>query len=292
MTIRDIRLDGSTFPIKEFKLDWMVPNPAICMIAKKGSGKSWVVRSILKHFESIPGGIIISPTDKMTSFYGKFFPDVYIHYEYKTDILESAFYRQDKMIQKCKEKLKLGKKVDPRAFLIMDDCLSSKGSWMRDKPVLQMLFEGRHYKIMYILTMQFPLGITPELRTNFDYVFLLAEDFYSNQKRLYDHYAGMFPDFKTFRDVFMEITKDHGCMVIVNRGARSNFLDKVFWYKAGAESFDSFGCKQFNKFHNDNYDKDWKERSKPFDINKIAEDKKRNKTRIKVEKLTNDVFVQ
>ncbi len=292
MTIRDIRLDGSTFPIREFKLEWMVPNPAICMIAKKGSGKSWVVRSILKHFESIPGGVIIAPTDKMTAFYGKFFPDVYIHYEYKSEILDSAFYRQGKMIDKCKEKLAKGKKVDPRAFLIMDDCLSSKGTWMRDAPVLKMFFEGRHYKIMYILTMQFPLGIIPELRTNFDYIFLLAEDFYSNQKRLYDHYAGMFPDFKTFRDVFMEITKEHGCMVIVNRGARNDFLDKVFWFKSKEEKFATLGCRQFNQFNKDNFDKEWDKRSKPFDIVKLAEDKKKNKSRIKVEKLSHDVTLQ
>jgi hypothetical protein len=288
MTIRDIKIDGSTAPLREFLLAWMVPNPAICMIAKKGSGKSWVVRSILKHFDDIPGGMIIAPTDKQTVFYGKFFPDVYIHYEYRSELLESLFFRQERIIDKCRAKIKEGKKVDPRAFLIMDDCLSSKGTWMRDVPISKMFFEGRHYKIMYILTMQFPLGIIPELRTNFDYIFLLAEDFYSNQKRLYDHYAGMFPDFKTFRDVFMDITKDHGCMVIVNRGSRSDFLDKVFWFKSKEEKFTSFGCKQFNQFHKNNYDEKWRERHKPFDINRLADEKKRNKSRIRVEKIHGD----
>ena len=79
------------------------------------------------------------------------------------------------MIEKMKEKEKEGKNIDPRGFILMDDCLSKKGSWMKDQPIMELLFNGRHYRLMYMLTMQFPLGITPELRCNFDYIFLLKE---------------------------------------------------------------------------------------------------------------------
>lgn len=280
MPTKDIEIDGNALPIREFQLEWMVDNASICMIAKRGSGKSWVVRSILNHYKRIPGGVIIAPTDKMNSFYGKFFPDTYIHYEYKSEIIEKILYRQEKIIQKAKEKAIKGKKCDPKAFLIMDDCLSSKGTWLKDEPIMKMFFDGRHYKLMYILTMQFPLGITPELRCNFDYIFLLAEDFQSNQKRLYDHYAGMFPSFFSFRQVFVDLTDDYGSMVIVNRGSKKNFLDKVFWYKANNNKIDSVGNSQFNKFHNDNYDKDWREKNKPFNINDFVESKKKNKINV------------
>lgn len=283
MAIKDVKLDGNSLPIREFKLEWMVDHPSICMIAKRGSGKSYVCRSIINHFRDIPGGVIIAPTDRMSSFYGKFFPELYIHYKYSTTIIESILFRQREIIEKAKEKAKLGKKVDPRAFLIMDDCLGSKGTWAKDECIMEMFFNGRHYKVMYILTMQFPLGIKPELRCNFDYIFLLAEDFYSNQKRLYDHYAGMFPNFNSFRQVFVEVTNDYGSMVIVNRGTRTNFLDKVFWYKADTEPITHIGSKQFNKYHNSNYDQNWKKKSKPFDIATFVEGKKN--TRICVSKI-------
>jgi hypothetical protein len=195
-------------------------------------------------------------------------------------------YRQTQIIEKAKEKARRGKKCDPRAFLIMDDCLSSKGSWMKDETIMQMFFDGRHYKIMYILTMQFPLGITPELRCNFDYIFLLAEDFQSNQKRLYDHYAGMFPSFPSFRQVFVDLTDDYGCMVIVNRGSRKNFLDKVFWYKAIDDNIDQIGCNQFNEFNKNNYDKHWREKNKPFDITQFVDSRRKDK--INVAKIAND----
>jgi hypothetical protein len=291
MTIKDIKLDGTSVPIREFKLSWMVPNPSICMLAKRGSGKSWVVRSILNYFNDLPGGVVIAPTDRMNTFYGNFFPEVYIHYQYRSDIIEKILFRQETMIQKAMEKAKQKKKVDPRAFLVMDDCLSSKGTWMKDEPIMKLFFDGRHYKIMYILTMQFPLGISPELRCNFDYIFLLSEDFYSNQKRLYDHYAGMFPDFRSFRDVFNEVTNDYGAMVIVNRGSRKNFLDKVFWFKASDEKMDNFGCRQFSEFNKNNYNPKWRYSSHPFDINKFVLNKDK-KSKIRVEKLTNQHIIQ
>ena len=178
MGIKDIELkDGNKLPIRQFKLENMVENPAIVMIAKRGSGKSWVVRAILHHFRSVPCGIVIAPTDRMNSFYNDFFPDSYIHYEYKSDIMTKLLQRQIMMIEKKKQRQKMGKKLDARTYCIMDDCLSSKGSWMRDQPIQELLYNGRHYEIMYILTMQYPLGITPELRSNFDYIFLLKEEY-------------------------------------------------------------------------------------------------------------------
>jgi len=117
--------------------------------------------------------------------------------------------------------------------------------------------------------MQYPLGIKPHYRSNFDYIFLLAEDFYTNQKRIFEHYAGMFPNFKIFRDVFMEATKDYGCMVIVNKGSRSNILDKVFWYKASITDDDDIiiGSKSYRNFHKNNYDEKYDD-----DKNKVIDE--------------------
>jgi hypothetical protein len=287
---KNVKIGGNLkLPIKEFLFESMCENPAIVMIAKRASGKSWVCRSILKHFKDIPVGIIIAPTEKMASppFYSDFFPDSYIHYDYKSEIIEKILYRQDVMIEKMKEKEKKGIIIDPRGFILMDDCLSKKNSWMKDQPIMELLFNGRHYRLMYMLTMQFPLGISPALRCNFDYVFLLNEDFYSNLKRLYDHYAGIFPTFDSFRQVFKEVTSNFGAMVIVNRGAGSSFLDKIFWYKATDEKLDNMiGCDQFVDFHKNNYDENWKKKNRPIDIMDVCT-KKNNSKLITIDKIKN-----
>ena len=97
MSTKDVKVGSNmSLPVKEFKLETMCENPAIVMIAKRASGKSWVCRSILKHFKDIPVGMIIAPTEKMANppFYSAFFPDSYIHYEYRSEIIERLLFRQ------------------------------------------------------------------------------------------------------------------------------------------------------------------------------------------------------
>lgn len=284
----DVNLGGrEKLPIKQFKLEEMVKDPAIVMIAKRGSGKSWICRAILKQLKDIPAGIIIAPTDRMSCFYGTFFPDSYIFYDYKSEIIKSLLYRQEQMIDKRTEYKKKGKYVDTRAFIIMDDCLSKKGSWMKDQPITELLFNGRHYHVTYILTMQYPLGITPDLRGNFDYIFLMKDNFQSNIKRMYDHYAGMFPTFDSFKQVFGQLVVDYGAMVVVNRFNKaddsSSFLNQIKYYKAPVIEDVKIGCRQFRMFHEKNYDKNWRKRQRAFDIAEFCLNKKKDKSVLNVE---------
>merc|ERR1711968_97299 len=175
---KSIQLNGARLQLNKFKISQMKEHAAIAMIAKRGSGKSWVCRDILYHKRDIPGGVVIAPTEKLNSFYGDFVPSTFIHHKFETSILSRMFYRQSMMKEKNKERAVKGKKpIDTRAFLLMDDCLSSKGAWLKDESILEVFMNGRHYDLMYMLTMQFPLGIPPELRSNFDYIFILGEDF-------------------------------------------------------------------------------------------------------------------
>ena len=52
---------------------------------------------------------------------------------------------------------------DDRIMVIMDDCMASKGTWLKDPNILELFFNGRHHHLSFILTMQFSLGIPPEL---------------------------------------------------------------------------------------------------------------------------------
>jgi hypothetical protein len=69
-------------------------NPCIAMIAKRNSGKSWLIRDIMYNLKDIPGGCIIAPTDKMSGFYKNFVPESYIYYEYNNDIIPKILKRQ------------------------------------------------------------------------------------------------------------------------------------------------------------------------------------------------------
>jgi len=218
----------------------------ICMLAKRGSGKSFLIRDLMYYHSDIPIGTVISPTESSNKFFGDFVPGVFIHDEYAPGIIENINKRQKMIMQKVNEEEAIygQTKIDPRTFVILDDCLYDN-SWVRDKNMRSIFMNGRHSKILFAFTSQFPLGIPPSLRTNIDYVFILRENIVSNRKRIYDHYAGMFPTFDVFCQVLDQVTQNFECMVIDNTAKSNKLEDQVFWYKAETRPQFRIGAPQF-----------------------------------------------
>jgi hypothetical protein len=209
--------------IEKLNLENFVQHPSIVMIGKRGSGKSYMVADIVKKIYTDKTKLtIFSPTDKMCVFYGNHFLNADINYELNREKIADILEEQKDNIQN---------KNGINQIVVLDDCLSSKGEWKKDPFLVELLFNGRHYHITYILTMQFPLDILPELRNNFDYIFLLEDDTFSNQNRIYKQYAGIFPNFEEFQQIYIQLTANYGSMVIVNKVSSSNFLEKVRYYK-------------------------------------------------------------
>lgn len=272
----------TTIKLKKFDLNWIPDDSTCCFIGKRRSGKSVLIRELMYHKRKFPAGIVLAPTDSMTHDYAKFIPDILIHYEYRPELLTKLFMRQQLMCDENAERQKIGKKPrDYRAFLIMDDCLSMKGEWAKDKNIAEIFYNGRHHKILFMLSMQFPLGIKPELRTNLDYVFLMAEDFLTNQKRLYEHYAGCFPSFDIFRKVFLDVTRNFGCLVIDNKDRNPDITKKCFWYRANIPEKFMVGIPRTIQYNEKNYDPGWSRRSRPFDVQEYL--RKKNKVQVDVE---------
>jgi ABC-type glutathione transport system ATPase component len=110
----DYNIGGQTLQLEKFDLKKLVVNdsgefvnPRIAMIAKSGSGKSWVIREILYYLSKtrIPCGTVIAPTDKMTKFYDDIIPATYIHHEYKEEIIPKVMERQTKMLAKNERRI-------------------------------------------------------------------------------------------------------------------------------------------------------------------------------------------
>lgn len=249
---------GGKAPILEFKqfdITRMVKHPIIVMIAKRGSGKSYLTRDIIYHMSihrKIPAGSVISETELESPFYKMFFPDIFIHYEIKPGFLDQFIQRQKFMIAKSKAKEKMGKKVDASAILIMDDMLADKKAWAKDVAIRKIFMNGRHYRLTFILTMQAPLGIEPSLRDNIDYVFLYPVDNFNQLKKVWDNYAGCIPDIRLFNRILMKLTEDYKVMMVNRRPSGSGLGEKVFYYLAKERDF-MFGSKIFRKFHKKYY---------------------------------------
>jgi hypothetical protein len=208
----------------------------IVVIGKKDTGKSFLVRDILYHTQScFPIGTVISGTEVANEFFQHMVPSKLIHDKYRPEIVGGMIRRQLSMKTNRNKDKQTGRgdssTVDPRAFLILDDCLYD-ASWIKEESTRYVFMNGRHIDLMTIITMQYPLGITPNLRTNVDFVFILRESIVNNRRRIYDNYAGMFPTFEMFCHFMDQCTENFECLVICN-GVQSNRLeDQVFWYRA------------------------------------------------------------
>lgn len=201
-------------PIHHFDIANMVKTPKILLCAKRGSGKSWIILNIVHNFnitdEFLKNTLIISPTECDNPFFSEYLPKVKIIYKYDSEIIEEYYNKKN-------------------GCIILDDCMASKGCLIKNSIVEKILCSN---KKPIIMSMQFPLGLSPEMRNNFNYVFLLEENNVCNLKRLYDHYVNIFPYFNSFVQVFRQVTSDYGAMVIVNHSICKNFLDKIFHFKA------------------------------------------------------------
>jgi hypothetical protein len=210
-------------------------SPIMVIIGKKDTGKSFLVRDILFHTQQcFPVGTVISGTEVANEFFQHMVPSKFIHDKYDKSVIMNVLKRQMNVKQKRnQDKGNRGgsSSVDPRAFLILDDCLYD-ATWIKEESTRYVFMNGRHVDLMTMITMQYPLGITPNLRTNVDFVFILRENILGNRRRIYENYAGMFPTFEMFCSFMDQCTENFECLVICNNVSSNKLEDQVFWYKA------------------------------------------------------------
>jgi hypothetical protein len=243
--------------------------PVIVLIGRRDTGKSFLVRDLLYYHQDIPIGTVISGTEEGNGFYGKLVPKLFIHNEYNTAIIENILKRQRGVLKQIKKEMEQFKRstIDPRTFVILDDCLYDN-TWARDKLMRLLFMNGRHWKVMLLITMQYPLGIPPTLRTNIDYVFILREPYIANRKRIYENYAGMFPTLESFCQVMDQCTENYECLVINNNAKSNKLQDQVFWYKADAHNDFRLGSKEFWELSKQLNDEEEEEQYDPNNVKK------------------------
>jgi hypothetical protein len=240
------------------------------------SHNSFLTRDIFFHHRTIPKGIIFSGTENANPFYGDFIPDTFIHSEYNPELIETVLVNQGKKIRESR-KQGLGDSgclPENRFFIVLDDMLADANAWKKERTIQEIFFNGRHFNIFFILTMQYPLGIPPALRSNIDYVFVFNEPSIKNRKKIYDDYGGVIPTFDHFQNILDSCTQNFECLVIKTSGNSSDIKDQVFWYKALPHDNFRAGHPKIWQFHDLKYNSQFNyERDK----DKEAIDKLRHK---------------
>jgi len=209
--------------IKKFNPKTMRDNSVMVFIAKRMSGKSTCVKDIMHHKQHLPVGVVMSGTEEGNSFYQSFIPDLFVYNEYRSDVIEKIVSRQKLLVKK-------GEKNSP-VFIILDDCMYDK-KFLREKIMRQIFYNGRHWNIFFMLTMQYCMDLTPDLRSNIDYIFVFRENILQNREKIYKNFFGIFPTFEMFNQVMDSCTENYECLVLDNTIKSNKVEDVVFWYKA------------------------------------------------------------
>lgn len=197
-----------TLSVNKFSIDKIKEKSSVLIIGKRGSG----VRHLIKHIINTKGwtdvATAISPRDGIDPFFSDC--GMKVHHSIPDTLLDNKV------------------DLDQHNVVVLDDCITT-GSV---RAYNELLLNARHYNTTLIVNMQYPISITPEVRLSFDYVFLFRDSTCSNQKRIWDNYAGCFPTLSSFKKVFAVTTEGHKSMVI-DMGVADVFSisRNVFWYE-------------------------------------------------------------
>uniref|UniRef100_A0A6C0D3C1 Hom-end-associated Hint domain-containing protein n=1 Tax=viral metagenome TaxID=1070528 RepID=A0A6C0D3C1_9ZZZZ len=215
------------------------------------TGKTTLITSLLYEKSSIfPIGLVMSGTEDSNGHYRRIFPSSFVYNSLREKTIEDFITRQ---------KVAKMHVSNPWAILLLDDCTDDPK--ILNKPLFQGLYKnGRHWKMLYILSLQYCMDVKPVVRTNIDGTFILRESSLRNRKVLWENYASIIPDFSTFCAIMDSATSDYTALYIHNATQSNKIEDCVFWYRAKPvpPGF-KFGSPDFWKFDKQRFDPEYKD---------------------------------
>jgi hypothetical protein len=255
--------------LKKFNPKSIGDNRVCVFVGKRGTGKTTLVTDILYNKKHIPCGVVMSGTEEGNSYYQEFVPDLFVYNDYEREVVEKIITRQRLMAKQ--------KKPDSDVFVLLDDCMYDK-KMIRDKCIRAIFMNGRHWKLFFMLTMQYCMDLSPDLRANIDYVFILRENIIQNREKIYKNFFGIFPSFDMFNQVMNACTENYECLVLDNTSKSNKIEDVVFWYKAKMYKPGDFriGNDQYWGCHKKNYNP----KHDDADYEKLDPNKSEKKNRI------------
>lgn len=193
------------------------------LIGKRGTGKTKLIVDIMAFFRHCSYAVVVCPTVEASNTYASHVPDAFIYKKWKPEIVDNIMAAQQKLSGRALE-------LCP-CLLVFDDCLFDP-KFAKHVSTRNLYMNGRHANITVLCAGQYMLDLPPAIRTNTDYVFVLADNNRINREKVYRNFGGVFPTFKEFDEVMRQCTADFNCLVLDNKTASNKIGECVAYYKA------------------------------------------------------------
>ena len=203
----------------------------IIAVGKRRTGKTWVFRNIMYLMkDKFPAGLVISQTDELNKFWRQYVPKKYIYNKYDPAILQAVFKRQKKILN---DVTKTDEEKDKEApfFILLDDVISDQRLKF-DESLMELFVAGRHYRLFVLITTQYAKAITPTLRGNTDYCFMMKCIQQRQTEALWEDFGGFLTK-DAFGQMLNAYTEDNEVLVINTcPECEVDPLQMLSWWKA------------------------------------------------------------
>ena len=196
-------------------LDLCIVNKTVSLVAKRGSGKSVLLKYLVDQVKTQFAKIyVICPTESVNGFYSSLVDEACIY-----DAWDEAW--ADALIEKMtKANSGVAAKDKKNVLLILDDVMSDT-NFHQSTALKKLYARGRHINIGVIATCQYLHNLPPLCRNNCDWC-IVGQMNHKSVELLADEYLSGDLDRREFSKMYHRMTKDYGFLVINNTSIKDN----------------------------------------------------------------------
>ena len=208
----------NSYVIQHFNLE-KITSGVISIIGTRCVGKSTIIKDILVQKRHYKVGYIMCHKD----------------HDYSDVVMESKisnYYNNYLLLQILDEQKKDNSKTN---IVVLDDILSSKGDWINDEVLRELIIKSKELNILVILSFQYPHTLPDEFLNKIDFIFIFEQTFPHNRKRIYNIYTkNIFENYDQYEKIVYKICnmQTFTTMVLDRNSESTNIMDRIYRFNS------------------------------------------------------------
>lgn len=242
--------------IHEFAIEEMPISCGVLIVAPPGSGKSTLAENFVYYRKHLfPVAKIFIGTEDDYEKLSKIFHPLFVNYGYSSDQVEEFVKRERQQALTYKTKGDMRR----RAVLWFDDLSDNVGIW--DTPAIISLVKmgSRHWDLFGLWCTQSAKDFPPAFRSSVSYIAIGRTPEIEERKKLFIAYGSVCGNQKKFDDLMDQVATKHNFLIFKKRADTNAMEDCIFWYQTRVLPPWTFGCKEYKKWGEVRYNKNYEE---------------------------------